>query len=422
MNRISSIQAMKGLDILQGVDEAVREGHPADVALSRIFKASPSFGARDRRFYAGMVYAWYRWRGWTDPEAQADAVGVLGAMLQEAYELDDHLRALAHEASVAKERLQPAGEMDWTARAAAVAQLRGLEQPPALELLAPAWVGGQVAFEGPEREAWYRALQVRPPVWLRVSPQRMDSVAAFLTEQGVESARHPRVPGALRAGKPLPAGWLARPPLNTVEIQDVSSQAVGLACAPAAGEQWWDACAGSGGKTLQLAAALGGQGHVLASDIRPAILEQLQRRLRRSGIQGVSVRSIDASAAQEQGPFDGVLVDAPCSGSGTWARNPDARWRVAEKDLRKLQRRQLQILQGASIALKPGGKLVYAVCSSLRAETVEVHQAFLGEHPGFAPQPFAHPLTGAPCEGQAWCKPWEEACTGMYIAVYTRAR
>lgn len=419
-DRISSNQVALGLEILKGVDEALREGHPADVALGRIFKASPSFGARDRRFYASLVYAWYRWRGWTDPQGKANAAGVLGALLQEHDQLNDHLLELAHIADVAPDRLVPAANLDWQDRAAAVARLCNGAEPPTLEQLAPQWVAGQLAFKGEERDAWYRSLQSRPPVWLRMNPSQIEKSVSFLNEQGVPCLRHPHLPGALRVDKPLPSGWLHRPPLNRAEIQDIASQTVGLVCSPAPQEKWWDACAGSGGKTLQLAEVLGRQGSLTASDVRPAILDQLRRRLRRKGIKAVTVNNADAAEARQKDVYDGVLVDAPCSGSGTWARNPDARWRRQQKDVLKFHHRQLQILEGAASALKTGGRLVYAVCSTFKAETEDVSRAFRDNNPGFVPASFIHPLTSETCDGDAWCKPWAHDCTGMYIAVFTK--
>jgi 16S rRNA (cytosine967-C5)-methyltransferase len=115
-----------------------------------------------------------------------------------------------------------------------------------------------------------------------------------------------------------------------------------------------------------------------------------------------------------------VLVDAPCSGVGTWARNPDARWRTDEKSIRSAAKRQRAILSHAATAVRPGGRLVYAVCTITRAETIDVVEAFNAQQPDFELVPFPHPLTGIETAGTVFIEPWQARCGAMFIAHWQR--
>jgi 16S rRNA (cytosine967-C5)-methyltransferase len=170
------------------------------------------------------------------------------------------------------------------------------------------------------------------------------------------------------------------------ELQDISSQAVGVLCAPKPGEVWWDACAGEGGKTLHLADLMQGRGQVFASDKADWRLAKLKQRAARAMVQNYQSAPWDGGGRLPfDVKFDGVLVDAPCSGVGTWQRNPHARWTTTANDAHELAALQLQLLNHAAVALKPGGRLVYAVCTLTRAETTGVVDRFAQANPGFEP-------------------------------------
>ena len=202
-----------------------------------------------------------------------------------------------------------------------------------------------------------------------------------------------------------------------VEIQDLASQVVGLVCAPRPAEYWWDACCGSGGKTLHLADLMGGKGRILATDVRPGMLEGLSRRLHEAHIPGIEVRQWDGlKDAPPHAQFHGVLVDAPCSGLGTWHRNPDARWRTTRAEVERLAGVQLALLKAAASKVRPGGTLVYATCTLTRLENDEAIDQFLAAMPEFAPADFANPLDGTMCPGRLWILPSETPCNGMFIA------
>jgi 16S rRNA (cytosine967-C5)-methyltransferase len=165
-----------------------------------------------------------------------------------------------------------------------------------------------------------------------------------------------------------------------VEVQDIGSQLILESAGISPGGRWLDACAGSGGKTLQLASLLGPAGRVEARDARAAPLRELSVRAERAGLAG----RIDIGARRPPpGGYDGVLVDAPCTGSGTWRRSPHLRWVTTPEGVRRASAVQLALLRGNSALVRPGGLLVYATCSLCRSENEAVAAAFLDGEPGF---------------------------------------
>ena len=184
----------------------------------------------------------------------------------------------------------------------------------------------------------------------------------------------------------------------------------------------WDVCAGEGGKTLHLADLLAGKGTVMATDRAEWRLDRLQQRLSRARIRGVRWEAWDESKPTPGGePFDGVLVDAPCTGLGTWGRNPHARWTVQPKDVEELAARQLALLDRAAEAVKPGGRLVYSVCTLTRGETAGVVEAFGKAHADFEPLPFANPFApDAPASPSHLFWPHVTGGSGMFVAQWRR--
>jgi 16S rRNA (cytosine967-C5)-methyltransferase len=176
-------------------------------------------------------------------------------------------------------------------------------------------------------------------------------------------------------------------------VQDEASQLVGEFASAVPGERILDACASPGGKTTQMAAAMDGRGHVIAADVRGRRVALLARTIAESGARNVHIVQANARAAPPfADTFDAVLVDAPCSGLGTIRRDPDIRWRRSESDLTALADAQCEMLDHFSMAVRPGGRLIYSTCSSEPEENEAVVEAFLSEHPEFRrgrPEPFA---------------------------------
>lgn len=241
----------------------------------------------------------------------------------------------------------------------------------------------------------------RPPLWLRLAdPAAREPVLAELRRAGF-TARGEGQAIAARGERGIfeLACWRE----GRVEIQDLASQRIGQAVAAAPGHFVWDACAGGGGKTLQLAALMRGTGAVYATDRRAEALADLRRRAKRAGLTNVRAYPWRGEeppdfgrAVARRGGFDRVLVDAPCSGSGTWRRNPDGRLRADPAAPGALATAQARLLELAAGAVKPGGSLVYATCSWRAEENEDVTAAFLAARLDYALQ--AQELHGNPRE------------------------
>ena len=178
---------------------------------------------------------------------------------------------------------------------------------------------------------------------------------------------------------PFRDGWM--------ELQDEGSQLIAELCAPPPRGTVIDACAGAGGKTLALGALLGNAGRLFAYDVSPAKLDELKLRARRAGLTNVQAVVVRGGPPDSARPADRVLLDVPCSGTGALRRNPESRWRLAERDLRELGEKQRAILEAYADLVVPGGRLIYATCSVLDEENAAVVDAFLGSHPSFEAVP-----------------------------------
>lgn len=230
-----------------------------------------------------------------------------------------------------------------------------------------------------------------PPLWLRVqSAQLPEEIVASLLAQGVNAALDEQNGIYVRGGRGI--NTTSDYKQGAIEIQDLASQFIAQAVAVKPGQKIWDACAGAGGKTLAIATRMNNKGVMVATDLHDYKLEELKRRVKRANVFNVRTFSwngeeplrLPKEVAQQQG-FDWVLVDVPCSSSGTWRRNPDARWRFDETDTNELIQLQQKILQNAAPAVrKGGGALVYATCSWQLSENEEQVKWFLQAHPEFS--------------------------------------
>ena len=305
------------------------------------------------------------------------------------------------------------GTLPVLEKAAALGHMTG-HTPPLFQLV-PEWVLPLLDDTG--RDRLITAFQTPPPTWLRVRPADRETVLAALRGQGAEPTAHPTIPSAVAVARGINLRALPRSVRGQVDIQDLASQVAGLVCGPRAGEKWWDACCGSGGKTLHLAELGGPSCGILATDIRPTILEGLARRLEEARTR--NVKSAAWNGATQPPPadlFDGILLDAPCSGTGTWHRNPDARWRITRETVEHLAELQATLLRACATRVKPGGVLIYATCSVTRMENEDIVGQFLNDTPGFSLEPFVNPLAQTACPGQLRISPWDGPCNGMSIA------
>jgi 16S rRNA (cytosine967-C5)-methyltransferase len=267
-----------------------------------------------------------------------------------------------------------------------------LPAEPSIDLLTitlshPRWLASRwLARHGFEpAEAWARFDNSPAPMTLRVNTLRTtrDALAGALADAGVqtEPARFAAQGLVVTSGNPL-----LTPLAHTGAffVQDEASQLVGEFAAASTGERVLDTCASPGGKTTQMAAAMGDTGVVVAADVRGRRLELLSRTVKESGAAAVRIVQANARAAPPfRDIFDLVLVDAPCSGLGTIRRDPDVRWRRTETDLAPLAEAQQGMIDQAAAAVRPGGRLIYSTCSSEPEENEAIVRAFLAAHPEF---------------------------------------
>ena len=374
--------------------QSVQRGYRPDLELSRLLKRDQPEPALRRRL-VNAAAAWFRW---------SHAVGA-GADPRRQLELVLRLESLAR------------GERG---PAAALAELAGRpEGVPEAAALLPAWLRSGLPVEV-DPTALALAFLRPPSLWLRARTETELRSGLGGLASGLEA--HPHLEGAwrLRTSEDL----YTTPGFRQGDfvLQDPASQAIGAVCGARPGEHWLDLCAGAGGKSLQLAAAMCGKGLVHAFDIHQGRLEELRRRARRQGVFNLQARSWDGLRLPDLPPLDGILVDAPCSNSGTLRRNPDL-WNRPLPDLAALCALQDSLLALAAAQLRPGGRLVYATCSVLRQENEERVALLRARHPELAPREFADPLSGRPCvEGCLRVSPLDGDQDGTFMAVLSKAR
>ena len=232
-------------------------------------------------------------------------------------------------------------------------------------------------------EDWLRSLQCEPTLWLRA---RRGQGRVLVEKLGGAKLHEDLLPDAVEYGGEDDLFRHAEFHAGEFEIQDIASQAVGWLCAPRPSETWWDACAGEGGKLLHLADLMENKGLIWASDRAAWRLQKLKRRTARAKVFNYRAALWDGGAKlPTKTKFDGVLVDAPCSGVGTWQRNPHARWTTTLHDVRELAEVQKQLLAHVAPGVKPGGRLIYSVCTLTRSETDEAVKGFNETHAEFEP-------------------------------------
>lgn len=292
-------------------------------------------------------------------------------------------------------------------------------------------------FGAEEARALCRANNVTPPAAIRLNTLRgaPEAIAAALASRGVHTARSGLLPEGARIIAAQPAARRAAYAGGWFSPQDEGSMLIGRLVAPLPGETVVDACAGSGMKTTHLAALMENRGRILACDISPAKLSALGRQCARAGVTIAEPHAVDAAHLGAIVPrgADRVLVDAPCSGLGVVRRRPEIKWRFLSEQVAALAARQRAILEGAAAAVRPGGLLVYAVCTVEPEEGPDVTSGFLDVHPEFEPAPISGwppgsggtslpeapaPLAGQP--GTAFLFPHRHGTDGFFVAAFRR--
>ncbi|MCC2976014.1 RsmB/NOP family class I SAM-dependent RNA methyltransferase [Sphingomonas sp. PL-96] len=355
-------RAQAAIDLLDAVIEAARSGGAAaDTVAQRFFAARRYAGSKDRRAIRALVYEAIRSFGERPANGRA--------------------------ALVALARVQPelAAAFDGSGYGPAVIEPDEVAAEPGL---APAWLVEALAASGLDTHE-VTALLERAPVDVRVNRLKAE-VAQVQAEIGGEQLAF--APDALRLGTDAPVEPLAAWREGRIEVQDAGSQLVGSIAGAEPGMGVVDLCAGGGGKTLSLAAAMDNRGRIVASDTDRGRLSRLPERAARAGVTIAETRLLDPRREVEgladfEGQADLVLVDAPCSATGTWRRNPEARWRLTPERLARFAEVQGRLLDVAAGLVRPGGTLTYVVCSLLDVEGRDQVAAFLGRHAGWSALP-----------------------------------
>jgi 16S rRNA (cytosine967-C5)-methyltransferase len=415
------------IDVLTEVETRRR---PVRLALKAWGEASRFAGAKDRAFVSGLALDAMRRRrslAWRMDEDTPRAA-VLGALAFDWRWTAERIEAAAAEAPHGPGALSDA-ERDRIHRsrdlADAPAPVRG-DYPDWLDASFERAFGAARAEEG-------AALAERAPVDLRVNTLKTDPERALKTLRPLNAGPTGVLPAALRIPAPDPserAGAVETIPAfgkGWFEVQDLGSQIAAACAGEVAKKQVLDLCAGGGGKTLAIAAAMGATGQIYAYDADARRLADTVRRAERAGVRNLQVRSPvhpDALKGLE-GRMDVVFIDAPCTGTGSWRRHPDTKWRLTPEALERRMAEQDQVLdQGAAFA-RPGGRIVYVTCSVLPEENEDRVAAFAQRHPAFSHKPAtADPVLARwlTPEGFLRLSPRASGTDGFFVAVLERAR
>jgi 16S rRNA (cytosine967-C5)-methyltransferase len=427
-------QLAAAIDILSAIDTGE---HPADDIAAGYFRRRRYIGAKDRAGIAGHVYAVLRQRvalDWWIQKHRAE-IGPRTRLLT-ALVLIEGWRPEAIAAACDGGRFRPAPPTDAEQRLLRALVGRTLHHPRMSRAVAndlTEWLEPyleRVFGNGLEREM--AALNAAAPTDLRVNLLKTGREAArrALAAEGVAAEPTPWSPIGLRLSQRVPLGRLTAFREGLVEVQDEGSQIAALLADARPGMRVVDFCAGAGGKTLALAAGMENRGKLVACDVSARRLEAATRRLRRAGVSNAERRVLtgerDKWVKRHKGSFDRVFVDAPCLGTGTLRRNPNAKWQMTPVDLVELVVQQQQILRSAARLVRPGGRLVYVTCSLLREENEEQAEAFLAAEPGFLLVPAAgvwRETIGTPLPGGGRylrLTPARHGTDGFFVAIFER--
>ncbi|WP_426957009.1 RsmB/NOP family class I SAM-dependent RNA methyltransferase [Muricoccus radiodurans] len=422
------------VDLLAELEAAPRR--PADAIANDFFRARRYIGGGDRRAVSERAWAvvrdrlrlnWHLVRAGAEPTARLlmAARMILGSEGMTAVE------AAFSGGQYAEARLD-----DFERAILSKLEGRSLVHPKmdeATRLNLPGWVvpGLRARFGEalPEAAAGFEGTA---PLDLRVNLLRTtrEAAAAALAAEGIPTEPTRYSPWGLRVPDRRPVLATRAFADGLVEIQDEGSQLIALLADARPGLRVADYCAGAAGKTLAMAAAMGNRGRIAALDVSAPRLAGAAKRLRRAGVDNAEVHLLEAGdrwVKRRQGAFDRVLVDAPCTGTGTWRRNPDARLRTDASDLQELITKQREILDRAAPLVRSGGKLIYATCSVLPEEDEEQVNAFLARHAEFSAVPLAQAWAEAsapgtpPGEGPFMAlAPHRDGTDGFFAAVLQR--
>jgi len=419
------------IEVLSAIEKSAR---PADSAAAAYFRDRRYIGAKDRRAIAERVWRVLRCQArldWWVARFGAEAgsrARVLADLAVQGEPVSPDLFRGPHSAWPPEP-----DETRMMERLREVHSLFHHDMPPEVRGEYPTWIVPRLAALFGERlPDEMGAMRDEAPLDLRVNRLKAtrEQAIAALAAEGIAATPTPLSPLGLRLARRLPLVQVQAWRNGLIEVQDEGSQLVALLVGAAPGMAVVDYCAGAGGKTLALAAEMANKGRLVACDVAEWRVDRAGDRLRRAGVHNVTRRVISGEAdkwiKRSAASFDRVLVDAPCTGTGTWRRNPDAKWQLGEADLLELVGRQRAILTSAARLVRPGGRLIHATCSLLPEENEGQVETFLADHPDFRLVPLAQAwaetlATACPVEGDSLrLSPLRHHTDGFFAAVLER--
>jgi 16S rRNA (cytosine967-C5)-methyltransferase len=424
-------------DTVDLIDKILISPKPADGVVLAFFRGRKFVGAKDRRAISDAAWRIQRHRarlmwmlGTGEPNARllviADLISNEGMNVDRVAGLFSGARfgpppLTSNERRMAERVASQAGRADI---------------PRAVKLEVPHWLLPKLdeAF-GPAADVEVAALGDEAALDLRVNTLKAEreSVLNQLAEEGHAPEVTLLSPLGLRVRSRMNLGSHKGFRDGLFEVQDEASQLCAMLVDARPGQAVLDLCAGAGGKTLAIAAQMHNKGRIVACDVATGRLIRSKQRLRRAGVHNATLRILEGEhdkwLKRQKNVFDRVLVDAPCSGVGSWRRNPDHRWRLQPQDLINLAGVQTRVLDQAAPLVKPGGRLIYATCSLLPEENEGRVREFLARDPRFKPMPWksvwAATVKSAPPAVESdflTLTPHRNRCDGFFVAILERSK
>ena len=405
---------------------------PADTVISEYFRRRRYAGSGDRRFIRNLVYNSLRHMGfltWQLEETGADShnsrnLMIANIMANNPSELESIFCDNKFSSGILSDQ-----ELQLTQRL--TSQIKVNKIPHWATLNCPEWLLQKFINNFPDTyKNELEALNIPAPIDLRVNELKSsrELVQTYLEEDGYLFSTTPLSSMGLRSNNWFPLVNTKSYRNGLFEIQDEGSQMIAFAVNAKPGEKIADLCAGAGGKALALAAMMKNKGQIIAADISSSRLNRIKPRIKRAGISVINTAPFDASAlVQAIDPVDRVLIDAPCSGTGTWRRHPEARWRLTPDQLKDYIKIQADLLHDGAKLVRSGGWVIYATCSLLKEENEDQVTTFLNGHKGFTRVPVKEYLddhqlilTGLDSESNLSLSPARNNTDGVFVAVFEK--
>ncbi len=400
--------------LLEIFNELYPFNSPLDQSLSQLYRANKSFGSKDRKFISGSLFGLARWFGWIKEIEADNSKKLLLGYLLDSNEITPLIVFWAESLELDLEFLKACECPDQFDLDKKLALIQSLNPKLELKHLNP-----EFAPEQPKE--YYEFTQKRAPLWLRCRQEQMGKIITEFKTKDIPFRKHESLSNTLEV--------LTTPNLPSIEgfkkgyfqVQDISSQMVGNVLPIEPHQKWLDLCAGSGGKSLHIAERLNGTGRVFGLDIRQGTINEGIKRVKKTKMRNIGMDLWDGRIFPVfDENFAGVLVDAPCSGSGTWRRAPDLRWRTTYEDIEKYQKLQGEILRLGATLVDTNGTLAYVTCSIFTQENEDVIESFLEDNSDFSLLGYKQPVTGEDFVGSHLFTPQELNGVGLFITLMKR--